>query len=65
LWFLYIIRDVIVLLFVAIILVSAMEPLVDYFQKKKISPHVDRFHNLYTAFSHYWRGRFFSDPPTY
>ncbi|HLN18663.1 MAG TPA: AI-2E family transporter [Patescibacteria group bacterium] len=36
LWFLFLIRDVIVLLFVSIILVSAMEPAVDYFQKKKI-----------------------------
>lgn len=36
LFFLYIIRDVIVLLFVSVILVSAMEPAVDYFQKKKI-----------------------------
>lgn len=36
LWFLYAVRDVIVLLFISVILVSAMEPAVDYFQKKKI-----------------------------
>lgn len=36
LWFIYVIRDIIVLLFISVILVSAMEPAVDYFQKKKI-----------------------------
>jgi len=35
-WLLYVIRDVIVLLFISVILVSAMEPAVDYLQKKRI-----------------------------
>jgi len=35
-WFLYTIRDVIVLLFISVILVSAMEPAVDYLQRKRI-----------------------------
>jgi predicted PurR-regulated permease PerM len=36
LWFLFMVRDVIVLLFISVILVSAMEPAVDFLQKKKI-----------------------------
>lgn len=36
LWFLYLVREVIVLLFISVILVSAMEPAVDFLQKKKI-----------------------------
>lgn len=36
LWFLYMVRDVIVLLFISVILVSAMEPAVDFLQRKKI-----------------------------
>jgi predicted PurR-regulated permease PerM len=35
-WFLYVIRDILVLLFVAIVLVSAIEPFINYLQKKKI-----------------------------
>lgn len=36
LWFLYAVRDVIVLLFMSVILVSAMEPAVDFLQRKRI-----------------------------
>lgn len=36
LWFLYLIRDIIALLVVSIIIVSAIDPIVDWLQKKKI-----------------------------
>lgn len=36
LWFLYLVRDVIVLLIISVIIVAAIEPAVDYFQKKRI-----------------------------
>lgn len=36
LWFLYMIKDVLALLFLSIVLVSAIEPMVDWMQKKKI-----------------------------
>jgi predicted PurR-regulated permease PerM len=36
LWFLYAIRDVIALLFISVIIVSAIDPAVDWLQKKKI-----------------------------
>lgn len=35
-WFLYLVRDVIALLAISVIFVSAIDPLVDYFQKKKV-----------------------------
>lgn len=34
--FLYVVRDVIILLFISVIIVSAIEPAVDWFQKKRI-----------------------------
>ena len=36
LWFLYLVRDVIVLLIISVIIVAAIEPAVNYFQKKRI-----------------------------
>lgn len=36
LWFLYLIRDVLALLFLSVVLVSAIEPMVDWLQKKRI-----------------------------
>ena len=36
LWFLYFIRDIIVLVFIAILIVSAMDPIVSWLQKRKI-----------------------------
>lgn len=36
LWFLYLVRDILLLVFLAIILVSAIDPIVDWFQKRKI-----------------------------
>lgn len=36
LWFLYLVREVIILLVISIILVSTMEPAVDWLQKKKV-----------------------------
>jgi predicted PurR-regulated permease PerM len=36
LWFVYLVRDVIVLLLISVIIVAAIEPAVDYFQRKKI-----------------------------
>lgn len=36
LWFLYLIRDIIALLFISILIVSALEPAVDWMQAKKI-----------------------------
>ncbi len=36
LWFLWLVRDIILLLIMALIIASAMEPLVDYLQQKKI-----------------------------
>lgn len=36
LWFLYLVRDILALVFVAIIIVSAIDPVVDWFQKKKV-----------------------------
>lgn len=35
-WFLYLIRDVIAILFISLIIVAAIEPLVDFLKKKKI-----------------------------
>jgi len=36
LWFLYLVRDIVLLVFLAIIIVSAIDPIVDWFQKRKI-----------------------------
>src|SRR3990172_3931730 len=36
LWFIYLIRDIVLLLFIAIIIVSAIDPIVDRLQKRKI-----------------------------
>jgi predicted PurR-regulated permease PerM len=36
LWFLYLIRDILILVFLALIIVSAIDPIVDWLQKKKI-----------------------------
>jgi len=36
LWFLYLVRDIILLVFLSLIIVSAIDPIVDWFQKKKI-----------------------------
>ncbi|MDD5489722.1 MAG: AI-2E family transporter [Candidatus Moranbacteria bacterium] len=36
LWFLFLIRDIILLVFLAFIIVSAIDPIIDWFQKKKI-----------------------------
>lgn len=36
LWFLYLVRDIILLVFLAFIIVSAIDPIVDWFQKKKV-----------------------------
>ena len=36
LWFLYLVRDILALVFIAVIIVSAIDPIVDWFQKKKI-----------------------------
>ncbi|HLM84444.1 MAG TPA: AI-2E family transporter [Candidatus Bathyarchaeia archaeon] len=36
LWFLFLIRDILVLVFLALIIVSAIDPVVDWFQKKRI-----------------------------
>src|SRR3990172_9057199 len=36
LWFLYLVRDVIALIFVSILIVSAIDPAVDFLQRKKI-----------------------------
>ena len=36
LWFLFLIRDILLLLFIALIIVSAIDPVVDWFQRKKI-----------------------------
>jgi len=36
LWFLYLVRDILALVFIAIIIVSAIDPIVDWFQKRKI-----------------------------
>jgi predicted PurR-regulated permease PerM len=36
LWFLFLIRDILVLIFFAVIIVSALDPIVDWAQKKKI-----------------------------
>lgn len=36
LWFLYLVRDILLLVFLAIIIVSAIDPIVDWFQKRKI-----------------------------
>ena len=36
LWFLYLVRDILALVFVAIIIVSAIDPIVDWCQKKRI-----------------------------
>ncbi len=35
-WFLYLVRDIIVLLFLALIIAASIDPAVDWFQKKKI-----------------------------
>ncbi len=36
LWFLFLVRDIIFLVFISVIIVSAIDPIVDWFQKKKI-----------------------------
>jgi predicted PurR-regulated permease PerM len=36
LWFIYLVRDVLILLIISVIIVAAIEPAVDYLQKKKI-----------------------------
>jgi len=36
LWFLFLVRDILALVFIAIIIVSAIDPIVDWFQKKKV-----------------------------
>ncbi len=36
LWFLYLVLDILALVFIAIIIVSAIDPIVDWFQRKKI-----------------------------
>ena len=36
LWLLYLVRDILLLVFLAIIIVSAIDPIVDWFQKRKI-----------------------------
>jgi predicted PurR-regulated permease PerM len=36
LWFVFLVRDILVLVFVAVIIVSAMDPIVDWLQRKKI-----------------------------
>ncbi len=36
LWFLYLVRDILALVFIAVIIVSAIDPIVDWFQKRKI-----------------------------
>ena len=36
LWFVFLVRDVLILLIVSVIIVAAIEPAVDYFQKRKI-----------------------------
>ena len=36
LWFLYLVRDIILLVFLAFIIVSAIDPVVDWFQKKSV-----------------------------
>jgi predicted PurR-regulated permease PerM len=36
LWFIYLVRDIIALVFVAIIITSAIDPIVDWFQKRKV-----------------------------
>lgn len=40
LWFLYLVRDVIALLFISILIVSALSPLVNWLQRKKISRNI-------------------------
>jgi predicted PurR-regulated permease PerM len=36
LWFIYLVRDILLLVFLAIVIVSAIDPIVDWFQKRKI-----------------------------
>jgi predicted PurR-regulated permease PerM len=36
LWFMYTVRDIIMLVFISLIIVSAIDPIVDWFQRKKI-----------------------------
>jgi predicted PurR-regulated permease PerM len=36
LWFLYLVRDILLLVFLAIVIVSAIDPIADWFQKRKI-----------------------------
>ncbi|PIU78182.1 MAG: hypothetical protein COZ28_00060 [Candidatus Moranbacteria bacterium CG_4_10_14_3_um_filter_44_15] len=36
LWFLYLVRDILILVFLSLIIVSAIDPIVDWFQKRKI-----------------------------
>jgi predicted PurR-regulated permease PerM len=36
LWFLFLVRDILALVFIAVIIVSAIDPIVDWFQKRKI-----------------------------
>ena len=48
LWFLYSVLDIIMLVFVSVIIVAAIEPLVDYLQKKKI-PRTASVLGVYSA----------------
>lgn len=36
LWFLYLVRDILALVFIAVIIVSAIDPIVDWFRKRKV-----------------------------
>lgn len=36
LWFLFLVRDIIMLVFIALIIVSAIDPIVDWFQRKRV-----------------------------
>ncbi len=36
LWFLYLVRDIVFLVFISVVIVSAIDPIVDWFQKKKV-----------------------------
>jgi len=36
LWFLFLVRDIVFLVFIAVIIVSAIDPIVDWFQKRKV-----------------------------
>jgi predicted PurR-regulated permease PerM len=40
LWFLFLVRDVVILLFIAVIIAASIDPVVDWLQKKKVSRSV-------------------------